>query len=269
MKFFKRRKEQLAYLEETISEKEQELGSLLNKIAEMKGVIEKIDIKYKKAFTLSEYNEEKEKLEKAITELNHLLEEKQQEVRSLNTKLGLLTELDDIKNLKKEILKAKEEVNIVRETRLNIKDILIGIVAQSDDLEYFDGLYLAVPFKYVKKVENMKGTALIYQSLSEDITITMNEDLTETIYDRAFDTNEYKTNIELDSYYSFTEICMMVGSNLYLNGTVSYGEINEVMQSFLKMYQIKEDEDGDIKIIKRNNKVNIKEKNSTKRTRQK
>lgn len=208
-----------------------------------------------------------QELERVQEELASVKEEYQRYF----TMLDMAKNIVNIEQLRKRLEEERKELQTLKNSVLPTKDILFGIYTY-DDLdeedenkvsECYEGKYMINIFHFVDRIsfdvddlpydvddDEFYDEALVYQSLNGDLTAMYSMDLLDPIFDNVYDTEKYRANVEMSMTLTFSEVCMMLGSSLYLKGTVSVTEAHELLQQFLEKYTFKEN-DGEVIVVKK------------------
>lgn len=250
------RKRQITILNQIIAEKEESVTALQSEEQRMTKRIEQIKEKYGLLDTYDNLKEEIKSLEVAIKDLEDDIKVKKDELDILTQKLELAKELEEIEELRLKLQQEKDLLETFKSSMIKTKDIIFGVYSQNADIEEdYVGKYIVNIFVLVDTLhfddDYDYEDALVYQSLGKDLTAMMTTDLNEAIFDDDYDTEDYITNTSIDLVLTFSEVCMMIDSAKYLDGCITPIDADNILKEFLSMYTVKEDEDQNIKIVKK------------------
>ena len=210
-------------------------------------------------------------LVQTVQELERVQEELasvKEEYQRYFTMLDLTKSIIDIKQLRKSLEEEKEKLQTLRNRVIPTRDIIFGIYTydeegKNNESKYYEGKYMINIFRFVDKIsfdgddlpydeddDEFYDEILAYQSINGDLTAMYSMDLLDSIFDNVYDTEKYRANVEMSMTLTFSEVCMMLGSSLYLEGTVSATEVHGLLQQFLEKYTFKEN-DGEVIVVKK------------------
>lgn len=148
--------------------------------------------------------------------------------------------LEQISLEREALKKEKEDLVKYKNSFINVEDIIFAVYTMNN------GDIIANAFIYVgdtdyadKDDRDDKGNKKIYKakyykSISGDRIIGLNLKLDKSLISTTGETYDgYVINTNPDVWFTFTDICISLGSSLYLNSKVNIEQINEILQLFI------------------------------------
>lgn len=255
-----RRFKQLEALNNLIDERNDRVNAATAELEELEARIAEIKALYPGKTEEEALKEHFELLKRESNSLETKIAVKKEELDGILDKLKIALQLDEIVLERRTLEKEKSALVQFKNSFIKVDDIIFAWYYLSDETS------IAVSaFSYLQDTiyddsdEDVKCKGLLYKSISGNRIIGFTRTLKDTLYDDDYDDEDYEKNSDEKLYMNttaevwitFTDACIAIGSDVYLNGAVSVSEINHVLKVYLEKYSVVENDEEELVITRK------------------
>ncbi len=160
---------------------------------------------------------------------------KKTELESLRKKLKILSNLSNINAERKKLEADVASLKKYKSKHIKPEDVIIAFYQVKEAFACCNAFVYCDDTTYTDKEDEQEYPGKIYKSLNGNRIIGFTYDFKTPLFTSVPDgNNDINTSPRL--WFSFTDICIEIGSNAYLKSTLTPEEINKVLKGFLALY---------------------------------
>lgn len=251
-----RRFKQLEALNNLIDDRKDRVNAANAELEELEARIAEIKALYLGKTEEEALKEHFELLKRESDSLETKIASKKEELDGVLDKLKIALQLDEIVLERRTLEKEKSALVQLKNSFIKVDDIIFAWYYLSDETSIAVSAFVySEKAIYNNSETGKKFVGSIFKSITGNRIIG---------FDRTFDTCLRTTEDDKDDgiilntrprvWLTFTDACLAIGSDIYLNGVVNVSEINNVLKVYLEKYNVVENDDEELVITRKKSK---------------